>query len=98
MSLSEYRVLFVRCAGTTRFARDFRKLRSQWDPSDVGKRREEENYVVRRTALPTATVVRAARLLGRFSGPTLEYLPPSYLTVTQDHVREPRGTLGSFLE
>ena len=66
---SEYRVLFVKCAGTTRFARDFRKLRSQWDPWDVGKRMEEENYVVRRTALPTATVVRAARVLWPFLGP-----------------------------
>ena len=34
------------CAGTTRFARDFRNLGSQWDPSDVGKRMEQENCVV----------------------------------------------------
>ena len=65
----EYRILFVRCAGTTRFARDFQKLRSQWDPSDVGKRIDEENYVVRRTALPTATVVRTARVLWPLLGP-----------------------------
>ena len=45
-------VLLVRCAGTTRFARYFQNLRSQWDPSGVGKRMEEENCVVRRTALP----------------------------------------------
>ena len=63
------RVLLVRCAGTTRFARDFRKLRSQRDPSDVGKRTEEESCVVRRTALPTATVVRTARVPWQFLGP-----------------------------
>ena len=57
------RVLLVMCAGTTRFARDFRNLGSQWDPSDVGKRMEQENCVVCRTALPTAVVVRAVRAL-----------------------------------
>ena len=57
------------CAGTTRFARDFRNLGSQRDPSDVGKRTEEESCVVRRTALPTATIERTARLLWPFLGP-----------------------------
>ena len=63
------RVLLVMCAGTTRFARDFRNIRSQRDPSDVGKRMEEENCVVRRTALPKTPPVRTVRLLWPFFGP-----------------------------
>ena len=41
---------------------------------------------------------RAGSFAVSSKGPTLEYLPPVYPAVTQDHVREPRGTLGSFLE
>ena len=52
-----------------RFAGDFRKLRSLWDPSDVTKRTRHEHCVVRRTALPKMPPVRPARLLWPFLEP-----------------------------
>ena len=59
----------VMCAGAMRFARDFRNLRSLWDPSDMCKRIGHEDCVVRRTALPKTPPVRTARLLWPFLGP-----------------------------
>ena len=59
----------VMCAGAMRFARDFRNLRSLWDPSDMGKRTGHEDCVVRRTALPKTPPVRTVRLLWPFFGP-----------------------------
>ena len=59
----------VMCAGPTRFATDFRNLRSLWDPSDMGKRTGHEDFVVRRTALPKTPPVRTVRLLWPFPGP-----------------------------
>ena len=52
-----------------RFARDFRNLRSLWDPSDMGKRAGHEDCVVLRTALPNTPHVRTLRLLWPFLGP-----------------------------
>ena len=59
----------VMCAGPTRFATDFRNLRSLWDPSDMCKRIGHEDCVVRRTALPKTPPVRTVRLLWPFPGP-----------------------------
>ena len=87
-------VLLVMCAGTTRFARDFRNLGSQWDPSDVGKRMEEENCVVRRTALPTAVVVRAVRVLWPLLGPDAGIFASALPHVHPGPRQRARGHLG----
>ena len=59
----------VMCAGPMRFARDFRNLRSLWDPSDMDNRTGHEDCVVRRTALPKTPPVRTVRPRWPFLGP-----------------------------